>query len=138
MLGHDSMPCYSGLMGTMSTRGQMALELLTAPKPHTQASVARELRVTREAVRRWTAGMNRPEPRLRAELERHTGIPAAWWDEPTSADPGEVGRDRVTRFDVRWREPFLDSLDELQGSVRQEGVRVVRIPDDDEEVKVPS
>lgn len=70
----------------------MALELLTAPKPHTQASVARELRVTREAVRRWTAGMNRPEPRLRAELERHTGILAAWWDEESQAAPAQVSK----------------------------------------------
>ena len=60
---------------------KVQLHEMVEPKPHTQASIARELRVTREAVRRWAEGMSRPEPRLRKLLERHVGIPVAAWDE---------------------------------------------------------
>jgi len=63
------------------SKGMEQLADLTEPKPHTQASIARELRVTREAVRRWATGLSRPEARLRKLLERHVGIPVAAWEE---------------------------------------------------------
>jgi len=64
------------------TKGAEILRSLVSPKQHTQASIARELKVTPEAVRHWCTGSAKPKDKLRRRLEKLTGVPATSWDEP--------------------------------------------------------
>lgn len=72
------------------TRGATLLRDLVSPKTHTQASVARDVGVTPEAVRHWAVGFSKPKPELREELERLLGIPASSWDETERDEPSKV------------------------------------------------
>lgn len=58
---------------------------LVSPKEHTQASIARALGVTPEAVRHWCTGAAKPKEKLRKKLEKLTGVPARAWDEEAVA-----------------------------------------------------
>lgn len=64
-----------------TTKGQRLLADLVAPKKHTQASIARKLGVTPEAVRHWCTGAAKPKDKLRKKLEKEADIPASAWDE---------------------------------------------------------
>lgn len=71
-------------------RGTQLLSELVAPKAHTQASIAKKLGVTPEAVRHWCTGATKPKDALRKKLERHAGIPASAWNEEIVLAPVET------------------------------------------------
>jgi len=73
-----------------TTKGTALLLQLVTPKQHTQASIARALGVTSEAVRHWCTGATKPKDKLRKKLERLTGIPSRSWEEPSDASSNDV------------------------------------------------
>jgi hypothetical protein len=73
---------------TQPTRGAALLEALINPKVHTQASVARAVDATPEAVRHWLLRRSRPSAERRQKLEA-LGIPASAWDELVNDATGD-------------------------------------------------
>lgn len=74
----------------METEGQAALTQIVSPPRWTRADLARELKVTSQAVGAWTSGIAKPSKKYRAKLQRLLGIPADSWDRvpAPAAQPG--------------------------------------------------
>ena len=72
----------------MSDRTKAAARLheLLAPKELTQASLAKKLGVTREAVRQWMSGETRPRGDMRERLAEELGIPTRDWVDEQEED----------------------------------------------------
>lgn len=64
------------------TAGADCLETLTKKRRGVVASIADELRVSRQAIGRWVHGTSRPETHHRHALERLFGIAAVDWMTP--------------------------------------------------------
>lgn len=75
----------------MVARGTIALRAWLAArdegKKRTQVALAAILGVAQPCVSEWRNGKARPSLKFALALERATGIPAEWWDEPAPERP---------------------------------------------------
>lgn len=66
------------------TKARHALARWLDERPtRTQTALAEVLDVEQPLISQWLRGTARPSPKLRAMLEKHCGIPQAYWLDPS-------------------------------------------------------
>lgn len=75
----------------MVVRGTIALRQWLAARDNgqkrTQARLAEAVGINQPNISSWKDGKTRPSLKFALALERATGIPAEWWDEPAPERP---------------------------------------------------
>lgn len=70
----------------MVVKGTIALRAWLATRDNgrkrTQTALAEAIGINQPNVSSWKDGKTRPSRQFALALERATGIPAEWWDEP--------------------------------------------------------